>query len=172
MDCKTLYVSESNYSGATDGSSIKFTLWINNASINGTLALANVTVRYYFKSAIQPLGYQTHCYYASDQNQSNAGGATITSDVSFEPGSTQSTTPGAAYYYEISFASSVPPMIAAPGGYASIQVEIDGSSGSFTPTTDYSYIAGAATANSQGTAIANPHITGYLSGALVWGTEP
>jgi hypothetical protein len=172
LACKTLYISESNFTPSSDGSSLKFTAYVFNASINGTLALANVKFRYYFTSSLQPLGYQTHCYYAADQNQANAGGATITGDVTFTPGNTDSTTAGAKYYYEISFSSAVPPMLAAPAGYASIQVEIDASSGSFTPTSDYSYIAGAATANSQTNAVANLHMTGYFNGQLVWGEEP
>jgi hypothetical protein len=172
LACKTLYISESNFTPSPDGSSLKFTAYVVNASINGTLALSDVTFRYYFTSSLQPLGYQTHCYYATDQNVANAGGAAITADVTFTPGNTDSTTAGATYYYEVAFASSVPPMLAAPAGYASIEVEIDAFSGAFTPTTDYSYIAGAATANSQTDAVANPHMTGYLDGQLVWGEEP
>ncbi len=172
LGCKTLYIAESNFTPSADGSSLKFTAYVFNASINGTLALADVKFRYYFTSSMQPLGYQTHCYYASDQNVANSGGATITMDVNFASGSSHSTTPGGAYYYEISFASTVPALLAAPAGYASIQVEIDGTTGSFTPATDYSYIAGASTANSQTTAVPNPHMTGYLSGTLVWGAEP
>lgn len=172
LACRTLFISESNFAPLADGSSIRFTAWIVNASITGTLALADVKFRYYFTSLLQPLGYSTHCYLAMDQNVANSGGTAITSDVNFMPGSTQSTTPGGAYYYEISFASTVPPMIAAPAGYAIVQVEIDATPGSFTPTTDYSYVAGAGASNSQATAVANAHITGYLNGVLVWGQEP
>ena len=36
----------------------------------------------------------------------------------------------------------------------------------FTPTSDYSYIV------DSGEFVANPHITGYVSGTLAWGEEP
>ena len=147
-------------------------MWIQNASINGTLPLSNLTIRYYFKSALQPLGYNGICDYASVQNVANAGGASIGSDVTFTFGATQSATAGAAYYVQLSFAAATPSMIAAPAGYAQVQVRLVAPSGSFTAASDYSYLAAAAKASAQTGAPANPHITAFQGGQIVWGEEP
>jgi hypothetical protein len=158
--------SESQSNPPTDQLTIDFK--IINPSINsGTeVALNTVKVRYYFNAASSPLAFTSICDSASVDNPY----ADIHTDVTFAVGTTPSATAAAAngtYYLEFAFpvTQSIPTADGSvtancrfyPSNYAS---------GTFTPTTDYSYLA------SDGGYVANPNMTATVSGVLVWGQTP
>lgn len=121
---------------------------------SSAIALSNVKIRYYYTvDGAQP---QTlYCDYAS-VGAINVSGAFVTMTTAKT---------GADTYLEIGFGSSAGSV--APGGNATIQGRFAKSDWSnYTQTNDYSF-------NSVGTSYMDwTKVTGYISGTLVWGTEP
>jgi hypothetical protein len=125
---------------------------INNGS--SALALSNVKLRYYYTIN----GAQTQNFYCdySPVGSSNVNGNFVTM-------ATAKT--GADTYVEIGFGSGAGSLAA--GGNTTIQARIAKSDWTnYTQTDDYSF-------NSSATTFVDwAKVTGYVSGALVWGTEP
>jgi aryl-phospho-beta-D-glucosidase BglC (GH1 family) len=118
------------------------------------ITLANVKIRYYY--TIDGVKAQTfYCDYASI-GSSNVIGTFVAMDT---------VTTGADTYLEVGFTGGAGSLAA--GGNVIIQTRFAKSDWSnYTQSNDYSY-------NSTGTAYADwTKITGYVSGALQWGTEP
>jgi hypothetical protein len=167
-------VESGNFQGSA--SQIQLDIHILNPGINSTLSLSTVKVRYYFGNT-QALGnYVMRCYsaeivkpYTSMTSICESTTNPPSTAITYAFGLTRSNTPGAMNYLEISFPANAP-SIPVANGDATISVEFDNGSytSNFTPTTDYSYLAGTTGTN----VLANPHITATLSGTLAWGVVP
>jgi mannan endo-1,4-beta-mannosidase len=160
--CKVTIASECQ-SGA-DTKTIHVTVDVGDGSI-GALPLAAVTFRYWFV-----LGETTDPPQLSiDYAQLFQNGKGITSRfVAVSP-----PVPGANEYLEIGFSSDAPKLTMFEDS-GQIQLRFFGSNNASSfdldQTMDYSYRACGADAS---TGFSNaPHITGYINGALAWGTEP
>jgi hypothetical protein len=129
--------------------------------------LSDVKVRYYFNTGTQPLGFSFTCDSASIDNPYVSIGSDVTATEGSTPGTTASAANG-TYYLEFSFATGTQ-TVGTADATASVVARYYPStyaSGTFTPTTDYSYQA------SDGGYAPNPHMTATLNGTLVWGEEP
>jgi endoglucanase len=121
---------------------------------SGAVALSNVKMRYYY--TVNGSATQTFSVDYASVGSSNVSGAFVT---------ISSPKTGADTYLEVSFASGAGSLAA--GGNAAVQGRINKSNWTnYTQTDDYSF-------NSSATAYVDwAKTTAYLSGSLVWGTEP
>jgi hypothetical protein len=132
-------------------------LYLNFKLLNtGTSAvtLSNVKIRYYYTSD----GTQAQTFYSdySTLGSSNVNGTFVTM-------STPKT--GADTYVEVGFTSGAGSLAAGANAVAQARVAKSDWS-NYTQTNDYSF-------NSTGTTYVDwTKVTGYVSGALQWGTEP
>jgi hypothetical protein len=161
-------VIESQYqSSGTNTLTIHFR--IVNPSINlGTeVPLKNVKVRYYFNTATSPAAFSSAC----DSAAIDSPYAPICSELTITEGTSPGTTAQAAngtYYLEFAFPTATQSIPTADGS-ATMNIRYYPSnyaSGTFTPTTDYSYLVG------DGGYVANPNMTATLNDVLVWGKTP
>jgi hypothetical protein len=131
------------------------------------IALNGVKVRYYFNATTSPLGFTSVC----DSASVSPPYSPIKSEVTITPGASPGATAQAdngTYYLEFAF-SAATQSIPGAGGLVNVQARFFPSSyasGTFSPTTDYSYLAG------DGGYVANPKMTATLGGTLVWGQTP
>jgi hypothetical protein len=144
---------ETSAAGATSSTLSNQVELVNTGST--AVPLSNLTVRYWFtEDGTQPLTYS--CDYAP------VGCANITGTfAAVSPAVT-----GADHYLQLSFAAAAGSL--APGANTGgIQNRIYQSSfATMTQTNDYSFNA------SDASFTANPHITVYNNGTLIYGTEP
>jgi endoglucanase len=160
--CKVTIASECQ-SGA-DTKTIHVNVDVSDGSL-GALPLDAVTFRYWFV-----LGETTDPpQLAIDYAQMFQNGAGITSKfVAVSPAVT-----GANEYLEIGFATGAPTLTMFDDS-GQIQLRFYGANNAnsfdLDQTMDYSYRACGADASTGFTNA--PHITGYINGALAWGTEP
>ncbi|MES1164120.1 MAG: cellulose binding domain-containing protein [Verrucomicrobiota bacterium] len=137
---------------------------VNNASTG--LPLSQVTFRYWFQ-----LGETTDPPSLTVDYAMLATSAITAKFVTVSPPRT-----GANEYFEIGFTSKAPTLpLFSDSGQIQLRFNANGFSAMFLTdqTTDYSFQAcpAGATANNPPYNL-NPHITGYINGALAFGTEP
>ncbi|WP_392970878.1 glycoside hydrolase family 6 protein [Streptomyces sp. LN245] len=120
---------------------------------SGAADLSKVTIRYWFTGESSSAGYQTFCDWAQ------LGCSTVKTSVSaVSPSRT-----GADHYLEVGFTSG---SLAAGADSGDLQLRMAKSDWSnFDESNDYSRGAGTSYADAA-------KVTVYVSGTLVWGTEP
>ncbi|MFD5514683.1 glycoside hydrolase family 6 protein [Streptomyces sp. NPDC127066] len=120
---------------------------------SGAVDLSKVTIRYWFTGESSSAGYQTFCDWAQ------LGCSTVKTSVSaVSPSRT-----GADHYLEVGFASG---SLAAGADSGDLQLRMAKSDWSnFDESNDYSRGANTSYADAA-------KVTVYVSGTLVWGTEP
>ncbi|WP_339127780.1 glycoside hydrolase family 6 protein [Streptomyces sp. f51] len=141
-----------NNDSSTGDNQVKPGLKLVNGG-TGAVDLSKVTVRYWFTGESTSAGYQTFCDWAQ------LGCSTVKTSVSaVSPSRT-----GADHYLEVGFTSG---SLAAGADSGELQLRMAKADWSnFNESDDYS--RGANTAYADAT-----KVTVYVSGALVWGTEP
>jgi hypothetical protein len=142
-----------NQSTAAISNQIYLNMKLVNTGSNA-VALSNVKIRYYYTIN----GAQTQNFYC---DWSPIGSSNVTG--SFVTMSTPKT--GADIYVEVGFTSGAGSLAA--GGNTTVQARVAKSNWTnYTQTDDYSF-------NSSATTFVDwTKVTGYVSGALQWGTEP
>jgi chitodextrinase len=126
--------------------------------VNGgssAVALSTVTIRYYFTAEAGSASYNTWCDYAA------VGAANVTTRV------VALATPvnGADHYLEVGF-STAAGSVAAGATIGDVQARFNKADWSaLNEANDYSYATNTSYADA-------PKVTVYVSGQLVWGTEP
>ncbi|MFF8537537.1 glycoside hydrolase family 6 protein [Streptomyces sp. NPDC015532] len=120
---------------------------------SGAVDLSKVTIRYWFTGESSSAGYQTFCDWAQ------LGCSTVKTSVSaVSPSRT-----GADHYLEVGFTSG---SLAVGADSGDLQLRLAKSDWSaFDESNDYSRGAGTSYADAA-------KVTVYVSGTLVWGTEP
>ncbi len=159
--------SESQSNPSTGQLTIDFRIINPSINLGTAVALNTVKVRYYFNATTSPLAFSSACDSAGvDQPYAN-----IKAEVTITPGTSPGTTAAAAnatYYLEFAFPAATQTIPTADGS-VTVNARFYPSTyamGTFTPTTDYSYVAG------DGGYVANPNMTATLGGTLVWGQTP
>uniref|UniRef100_A0AAU3HTS0 Glucanase n=1 Tax=Streptomyces sp. NBC_01393 TaxID=2903851 RepID=A0AAU3HTS0_9ACTN len=141
-----------NNDSSTGDNGIRPGLKLVNAG-SGAVDLSKVTIRYWFTGESSSAGYQTFCDWAQ------LGCSTVKTSVSaVSPSRT-----GADHYLEVGFTSG---SLAAGADSGDLQLRMAKSDWSnFDESNDYSRGAGTSYADAA-------KVTVYVSGTLVWGTEP
>ncbi|MER5397456.1 glycoside hydrolase family 6 protein [Streptomyces sp. NPDC002599] len=120
---------------------------------SGAVDLSKVTIRYWFTGESSSAGYQTFCDWAQ------LGCSTVKTSV----GAVSPSRTGADHYLEVGFTSG---SLAAGADSGDLQLRMAKSDWSnFDESNDYSRGAGTSYADAA-------KVTVYVSGTLVWGTEP
>ncbi|MET8131803.1 glycoside hydrolase family 6 protein [Streptomyces sp. NPDC005251] len=120
---------------------------------SGAVDLSKVTIRYWFTGESSSAGYQTFCDWAQ------LGCSTVKTSVS----AVSPSRAGADHYLEVGFASG---SLAAGADSGDLQLRMAKSDWSnFDESNDYSRGANTSYADAA-------KVTVYVSGTLVWGTEP
>ncbi|MEV6015081.1 MULTISPECIES: glycoside hydrolase family 6 protein [unclassified Streptomyces] len=141
-----------NNDSSTGDNQVKPGLKLVNGG-TGAVDLSKVTVRYWFTGESASAGYQTFCDWAQ------LGCSTVKTSVS----AVSPSRAGADHYLEVGFTSG---SLAAGADSGELQLRMAKADWSnFNESDDYS--RGANTAYADAT-----KVTVYVSGALVWGTEP
>ncbi|MFF3447960.1 glycoside hydrolase family 6 protein [Streptomyces sp. NPDC002667] len=141
-----------NNDSSTGDNQVKPGLKLVNGG-TGAVDLSKVTVRYWFTGESSSAGYQTFCDWAQ------LGCSTVKTSVS----AVSPSRAGADHYLEVGFTSG---SLAVGADSGELQLRMAKSDWSnFNESDDYS--RGANTAYADAT-----KVTVYVSGALVWGTEP
>ncbi|MGW4495900.1 glycoside hydrolase family 6 protein [Streptomyces sp. NPDC004376] len=142
---------KNNDSAATDNQIRPGLQLVNSGS--GAVDLSKVTVRYWFTGDAANAGYQTWCDYAQ------VGCATVKTTVTALPAART----GADHTLDVTFTSG---SLAPGANTGDLQLRLAKADWSaFDETDDYSRGTGTSYADA-------PKVTVYVSGTLVWGTEP
>ncbi|MGW5104847.1 glycoside hydrolase family 6 protein [Streptomyces sp. NPDC004100] len=142
---------KNNDSAATDNQIRPGLQLVNSGS--GAVDLSKVTVRYWFTGDAANAGYQTWCDYAQ------IGCSTVKTTVTALPAART----GADHTLDVTFTSGSLAPGATTGDLQLRLAKADWSA--FDETDDYSRGTGTSYADA-------PKVTVYVSGTLVWGTEP
>ncbi|WRZ94635.1 glycoside hydrolase family 6 protein [Streptomyces sp. NBC_01007] len=141
-----------NNDSSTGDNGIRPGLKLVNAG-SGAVDLSKVTIRYWFTGESSSAGYQTFCDWAQ------LGCSTVKTSV----GTASPSRTGADHYLEVGFTSG---SLAAGADSGDLQLRMAKSDWSnFDESDDYSRGANTSYADAA-------KVTVYVSGTLVWGTEP